>query len=144
MHLSELLTILAEVPGDRIDHFNDAIRMAKTLEAERSALLRERDALQAFKEYVHQRLDEAGIATHPPGEHTDAGCRVGQRMDLLIGERDEAARKLNAITTEIQGADVSVQRTHDQDPTRYAVVDLDDWNRILALLSTQGSNTETK
>lgn len=43
MHLSELLTILAEVPGDRLDHFNSAIRMAKNCEAERSALLRERD-----------------------------------------------------------------------------------------------------
>ncbi len=61
-------------------------------EADRSALLRERDALQAFKDYVHQRLDEAAIATHPPGEHADAGCRVGQRMDLLVGERDEAKR----------------------------------------------------
>ncbi len=62
------------------------------LKADRSALLRERDALQAFKDYVHQRLDEAAIATHPPGEHADAGCRVGQRMDLLVGERDEAKR----------------------------------------------------
>lgn len=40
--------------------------------------------LQAFKDYVHQRLDEAGIPTHPPGEHMDAGCRVGQRLDIAL------------------------------------------------------------
>lgn len=47
----------------------------------------------------------------------------------------ELKRRLEVITTEIQGADVSIQRTHDQDPTRFAVVDLNDWNRILALLN---------
>jgi hypothetical protein len=40
--------------------------------------------LQAFKEYVHQRLDEAGIPIDPPGEHADAGCRVGQRLDIAL------------------------------------------------------------
>lgn len=32
LHLSELLTILAEVPGDRAESFATAIRMAKELE----------------------------------------------------------------------------------------------------------------
>jgi hypothetical protein len=52
MHLSELLTILAEVPGDRIDHFNNAIKMAKTLETDHAALLRERDNLRNFIENI--------------------------------------------------------------------------------------------
>ncbi len=40
--------------------------------------------LQAFKDYVHQRLDEAGIPTHPEGPHSAAGCRVGDRLDLAL------------------------------------------------------------
>lgn len=45
----------------------------------------QRDALEAFKAYVHKRLDEAGIPANPGGPHTEQGCRVGDRLDLLIG-----------------------------------------------------------
>jgi hypothetical protein len=48
-------------------------------------------ALQRFKDYVHQRLDEAGIPTHPDGEHSKAGCRVGDRLDIVLGEREQNA-----------------------------------------------------
>jgi hypothetical protein len=47
------------------------------------------DALQAFKDYVHQRLDAAGVPTHPEGTHSAAGCRVGDRLDIAL---DNAAR----------------------------------------------------
>lgn len=55
--------------------FRDIYEQARKQDKER---IRE---LQAFKDYVHQRLDEAGIPTHPPGEHMDAGgplwkCRM--------------------------------------------------------------------
>ena len=40
-------------------------------------------ALEAFKSYVHERLDGMGIPVDPPGEHSDAGCRVGQRLDVV-------------------------------------------------------------
>jgi hypothetical protein len=42
----------------------------------------------AFKAYVHERLDAAGIPTHPNGVHSQAGCRVGDRLDILIAQRD--------------------------------------------------------
>lgn len=42
--------------------------------------------LREFKGYVHQRFDEAGIPTHPDGQHSRAGCRVGDRFDLLVGQ----------------------------------------------------------
>jgi hypothetical protein len=48
----------------------------------------ERDQLQRFKEYVHQRLDEAGVTGYPEGKHSKAGCRVGDRLDELVGQRD--------------------------------------------------------
>lgn len=50
--------------------------------------LAERDALQAFKDFVHGRLDTAGVPTHPDGPHSAEGCRIGDRLDLLVGERD--------------------------------------------------------
>jgi hypothetical protein len=43
--------------------------------------------LQAFKDYVHQRLDEAGIEKEPNGEHSQHGCRIGDRLDLVLSER---------------------------------------------------------
>lgn len=61
-------------------------------DADVASLLAERDALQAFKEYCHQRMDEAGIPTHPNGKHSAAGCRIGDRFDILVAraERGEA------------------------------------------------------
>lgn len=44
--------------------------------------------LQGFKDYVHRRLDEAGVPTHPEGQHAAEGCRIGERLDLVFGERD--------------------------------------------------------
>lgn len=44
----------------------------------------DRDKLADFKNYVHQRLDEAGVPTHPDGKHSKAGCRVGDRLDLAL------------------------------------------------------------
>ncbi len=60
---------------------------------------RERDALQAFKDFVHQYLDEAGVPTHPEGEHSKAGCRIGDRLDILVRERDEARVELARVRT---------------------------------------------
>jgi hypothetical protein len=42
--------------------------------------------LLAFKAYVHQRLDEAGVPVNPPGKHADKGCRIGQRLDLVLSK----------------------------------------------------------
>jgi hypothetical protein len=36
-----------------------------------------------FKAYVHQRLDEMGIPTHPDGPHSKEGCRIGDRLDIV-------------------------------------------------------------
>lgn len=42
------------------------------------------DALQKFKDYVHKRLDDAGIEKEPNGEHSKAGCRIGDRLDIVL------------------------------------------------------------
>lgn len=46
--------------------------------------------LQAFKDYVHQRLDDAGIPADPPSSHRDAGCRIGGRLDIALATHDAA------------------------------------------------------
>lgn len=47
-------------------------------------------ALRRFKAYVHQRLDEAGIPTHPDGPHSKEGCRIGDRLDIALRGRVKA------------------------------------------------------
>jgi hypothetical protein len=41
--------------------------------------------LRQFKKYVHDRLDAAGVPTHPEGPHSAEGCRVGDRLDIALG-----------------------------------------------------------
>lgn len=59
----------------------------------------ERVKLRDFKAYVHERLDRAGVPKDPPGEHSDAGCRVGQRLDLVLG--DVTAPSAVAVTKQV-------------------------------------------
>lgn len=47
-------------------------------------LVAERDALQRFKDYVHARLDAAGVPVDPDSPHKAEGCRIGGRLDVLF------------------------------------------------------------
>lgn len=49
----------------------------------------ELEKLRAFKAYVHGRLDMAGVPADPDSPHRAEGCRIGGRLDVLIGLRDE-------------------------------------------------------
>lgn len=64
----------------------------------------ERNALQRFKEYVHRRLDEAGIPTHPDGPHSADGCRIGDRLDIALGVIEPAARVYRGLAARIEDA----------------------------------------
>ena len=44
----------------------------------------ERDALQRFKDFVHKRLDDAGIEKNPDGPHSKQGCRIGDRLNIVL------------------------------------------------------------
>lgn len=50
----------------------------------------QRDALAAFKSYVHARLDAAGIPANPGGPHSEAGCRIGDRLDIALAKAPPA------------------------------------------------------
>lgn len=56
--------------------------------------------LRRFKDYVHKRLDIAGVTVDPESVHKADGCRIGGRLDELIGERDKLR------------AEVSTQNAH--------------------------------
>ena len=47
----------------------------------------ERDKLKQFKEYVHARLDAAGVPTDPESPHRAEGCRIGGRLDIVLTDR---------------------------------------------------------
>lgn len=64
------------------------------LSAQLSEAQAAREALQAFKEYVHKRLDDAGIPTHPNGEHSAAGCRIGDRLDIVFAQLEHFKAQL--------------------------------------------------
>lgn len=57
------------------------------------------DQLRAFKAYVHARLDAAGIPTHPDGEHSKAGCRIGDRLDIVVAALEEGTVHATAWRT---------------------------------------------
>ena len=64
------------------------------LEEHIPAALRRVAELERFKAYVHKRLDDAGIATHPDGPHSKEGCRVGDRLDIALHAQPEADCRL--------------------------------------------------
>lgn len=47
------------------------------------------EKLQAFKDYVHKRLDDAGVEKEPDGEHSKHGCRIGDRLDIVLPQEKE-------------------------------------------------------
>lgn len=56
-----------------------------TLKADLLVAVSEKSKLQAFKDFVHRRLDEMGVPKDPESPHRDAGCRIGGRLDEVCG-----------------------------------------------------------
>lgn len=57
------------------------------------------EKLQAFKDYVHQRLDEAGVPVDPESPHKAAGCRIGGRLDEIFAQLQQAYERIVAQQT---------------------------------------------
>lgn len=58
------------------------------------------EKLQAFKDYVHKRLDDAGIEKEPNGEHSKHGCRIGDRLDIALNQYNQALEVVRAKAKE--------------------------------------------
>lgn len=78
---SDVAEIHTEHGEDGATRWDETGRVNLTLAASAPGLL-------AFKRYVHGRLDAAGVTVDPDSPHKAAGCRIGGRLDELIGERD--------------------------------------------------------
>lgn len=74
--------------NDMVDRTFEAERKDKeylaSLQKELADLRAERDKLKEFKEYVHKRLDDAGIPVDPESPHKASGCRIGGRLDVTF------------------------------------------------------------
>jgi hypothetical protein len=71
----------------------------------------ERDKLQAFKDYVHKRLDDQDVPHHPPGPHGAEGCRIGDRLDWLISRLDAEELAQEGLRTALEF--YANERTYD-------------------------------
>ncbi len=72
---------------DRVRGLTERLTGAADREA-LCAVLAERDKLAAFKRYVHERLDVAGVPLDPDPQRTsEHGCRIGGRLDWLLANR---------------------------------------------------------
>lgn len=92
------------------DKLNEAIKLKREAEELSAsainrndrllAVIDERDHLQKFKDFVHKRLDEIGIPTHPEGKHSKEGCRIGDRLDIvqnLVGMLQKLVKTLEVL-----------------------------------------------
>lgn len=55
------------------------------------------EKLAAFKTWVHEYLDAHSVPHHPPGTHGAEGCRIGDRMDWLMEQRDAALARVQRV-----------------------------------------------
>lgn len=78
------------------DEYDEGLRASGTIE-DNAALIIAAPSLLRFKRYVHARLDAAGVTVDPDSPHKAEGCRIGGRLDELIGERDRLRAELAAI-----------------------------------------------
>lgn len=67
---------------------------AEKLQKENERLRTEVDKLAKFKQYVHGRLDSAGIPIDPESSHKAERCRIGGRLDIVLNELSAAKQKL--------------------------------------------------
>lgn len=85
------LGVICGALGLDIADNSKAVDSIKSMRADAERLTSERDALQRFKDFVHTRLTQMGVMEHPNGKHSAAGCRIGDRLDIIEAERTELA-----------------------------------------------------
>jgi hypothetical protein len=91
----------------------------RDLTEERDAERKRADALEAFKAYVHKRLDDAGVPKDPESPHKAAGCRIGGRLDHVL----KAQATAEALRAALETVGCTRVRNPDIDsPCGYCVV----------------------
>lgn len=66
-------------------------------DAHNASIQRVLEKTKAFKDFVHRRLDTAGVPKEfPDGEHTKEGCRIGDRLDWVLEKKDTPSDNVKA------------------------------------------------
>jgi hypothetical protein len=120
--MSETTTALTgDEPSDTgwFERYKDASALAARLARDLAAANTRAEKLQAFKDYVHKRLDDAGVPADPDSPHKAEGCRIGGRLDRVFSDLAAARAELNmlkaglgAVTTGPSGAIRTVKATN--------------------------------
>lgn len=63
--------------------------------------------LQRFKDYVHARLDAAGVTVDPESAHKAEGCRIGGRLDEVFATRDALLAACKAFEDYYENGDLN-------------------------------------
>lgn len=103
--LRELIQKIDPSFTDNLEHqLIERTRERDAVESHCSDVEKERDSFkqqlterQAFKDYVHKRLDDAGVPSDPESAHKAEGCRIGGRLDHLfhqLTEKSELCERL--------------------------------------------------
>jgi len=87
-HIESLKEELTELRAKHLK-YKDAVEVL-TFELNKASA--ERDKLKEFKDYVHKRLDDAGIEIDPESPHKASGCRIGGRLDIALKFKAENER----------------------------------------------------
>lgn len=92
----------AELECEELELAAKKARAALAPDESASTLLERVRKAEAFKAYVHQRLDAAGVPADPePVQNAEHGCRIEGRLNWLIGRllmlREVADETLTAI-----------------------------------------------
>lgn len=115
-----------EIP--RADFEREALpRFAAIYEAAFGRKMPDADAIEklaGFKAYVHRRLDEAGIPADPDSPHKAEGCRIGGRLDIVLGRRcsldDDGAYKRGYVAAMDDAARKEIETSVTPDPVAEA------------------------
>ena len=111
-----LIEIVRERVGTRLEAVesgaaNNAALSPNLTREVYSALLRAAariEKLAAFKAYVHERLDGAGIEKEPNGPHSAAGCRVGDRLDIVFAHVSKQGEAIKALEERNKGLEKEI------------------------------------
>jgi DNA repair exonuclease SbcCD ATPase subunit len=88
--------------GDLITAQEEKWSLTQQLQAsisELQSVKEDRDKLQKFKYYVHDRLDKMGVPVDPESPHKAAGCRIGGRLDYVESVKEDNQRLREAKTS---------------------------------------------
>lgn len=82
---------------------NELSHKIRVLESEKKGLMEQRDKLQAFKDYVHERLDKESVPVDPDPEKTkETGCLIGARLDVLFATFKDIQEQRDALSGKVE------------------------------------------